>query len=361
MKQACKMFMNNNQYTIIIGGGPAGLEAANLLGKAGYKVTLFEKEVQTGGKLNLWFKLFPGLRPAQEIKEHLISELIAVKPEIISNAEVINITPDNNHHTVTLSDGRIFKSDVVLISTGFDLFKAEKKEEYGYTIYDNVITSADLEKMLRSGNAIRTKNGEIPTNIGLIHCVGSRDAKAGNIYCSRLCCITGVKQAIEIKHHLPDSQIYNFYMDLRMFGQNFEETYIEAQQKWGITFIRGRVSEIGENHDGTLQLKAEDTLSGRPIKMKFDLIVLLTGMQSAAQTVKMARSAGLDFNSGNFLACSDTQLNPNETNIPGLFVAGTCKEPLSIAETLSDARSAALKIISWFQQQNENELLKMNH
>ncbi len=96
-------------------------------------------------------------------------------------------------------------SDAVIVATGFDLFRSERKEEYGYGIYDNVITSADLEAMFRK-NEVRRQNGDIPGRIGFIHCVGSRDEKVGNIYCSKLCCVTAVKQAMEVKKHIPGCQ-----------------------------------------------------------------------------------------------------------------------------------------------------------
>jgi len=337
------------QHIIIIGGGPAGLEAASCLGAAGYKVTVLEKDEKTGGKLRLWYKLFPGFRPSGEVQEYLANDHKMNPPEIITNAEVISITPEIDHHKVILADGQSLKSDSVLIATGFQVFSAEKKEEYGYKIYDNIITSVDLEKQLKSGNPVKTVAGATPHRIAFIHCVGSRDKKVGNIYCSRVCCITGVKQAIEMKEHLPKAEIFNFYMDMRMFGQNFEELYIEAQQKWGITFIRGRVSEIAENIDGSLQLKAEDTLSGRPMKMNFDLVVLLVGMVPAAGTEAIGKSAGLAFTEGNFLAINDTHFNQNETHTPGIFVTGTCREPLSVAETLTDARAATVRIIAWLR------------
>ena len=346
---------NTTQHIIIIGGGPAGLEAASSLGSSGYKVTVFEKEEQTGGKLRLWYKLFPGFRPTDEVQNYLANGFKMNPPEIITNAEVVSVIRENNHHKVNLSDGQSFKSDVVLIATGFQVFTAEKKEEYGYKIYDNVITSVDLEGHLRSGKPLKTVAGATPHRIAFIHCVGSRDKKVGNIHCSRMCCVTGVKQAIEMKHLLPEAEIFNFYMDMRMFGQNYEELYLEAQQKCGITFIRGRVSEIAENIDGSLQLKAEDTLSGRPIKMNFDLVVLMVGMVPASRTEDIGKSAGLAFTSGNFLASADTHTCQNETNTPGIFVTGTCREPLSIAETLTDARAATVRIISWLRE-NESKL-----
>ena len=343
--------MNNiTQHIIIIGGGPAGLEAASSLGAAGYKVTVLEKEKQTGGKLRLWYKLFPDFRPSVEVQDYLANGQKMNPPEIITKAEVISVTPEIDHQKVILADGQIFTADVVLIATGFQVFNAEKKEEYGYKIYDNVITSVDLEQQLKSGHPVKTVAGATPHRIAFIHCVGSRDKKVGNTYCSRVCCVTGVKQAIEMKEHLPEAEIYNFYMDMRMFGQNFEELYIEAQQKWGITFIRGRVSEIAENIDGSLQLKAEDTLSGRPMKMNFDLVVLLVGMVPATGTEAIGKSAGLAFTPGNFLATNNAHFCQNETQTPGIFVTGTCREPLSVAETLTDARAATIRIISWLRE-----------
>lgn len=338
------------QHIIIIGGGPAGLEAASCLGEVGYKVTVLEKEEQTGGKLRLWYKLFPGFRPSGEVREYLANGHKMNPPAIITKAEVIRVDPEIDHHQVVLADGQTFKADAVLIATGFQVFNAERKEEYGYKIYDNVITSVDLEAQFKSGNPVKTVAGVAPRRVAFIHCVGSRDKKVGNVHCSRVCCITGVKQAIEMKEHLPQAEIFNFYMDMRMFGQNFEELYIEAQQKWGITFIRGRVSEIAENIDGSLQLKAEDTLSGRPMRMNFDLVVLLVGMVPATGTEEIGKSAGLAFTSGNFLSSNDSHICQNETHTPGIFVTGTCREPLSVAETLTDARAATVRIISWLRE-----------
>ena len=340
----------DSQHIAIIGGGPAGLEAASILGTAGYRVTVFEKENQTGGKLRLWYKLFPGFRSSVEVQNYLANGFKMNPPKIITNAEVVDLIPDADRHKVILADGQSYAADVVLVATGFQVFDAQKKEEYGYKIYDNVITSVDLEEHLKSENGLKTSSGKMPRRIAFIHCVGSRDKKTGNVHCSRMCCITGVKQAIELKTILPEAEIFNFYMDLRMFGQNYEELYIEAQQKWGITFIRGRVSEIGENIDGSLQLKAEDTLSGRPIRMNFDLVVLLAGMIPASRTSAIGNSVSLTFTSGNFLAGADPHFAQNETHTPGIFIAGTCREPLSVAETLTDARAATVKIIAWLRE-----------
>ncbi len=124
----------------------------------------------------------------------------------------------------------------------------------------------------------------MPQRIGFIHCVGSRDEKVGNLHCSKVCCVTAVKQAIEVKEMLPHAEIFLFYMDLRMFGRHFEELYKEAQQKYGIQFIRARLSEAFENPDGSLQIRIEDTLLAKPMKMTLDLLVLMVGIQPDKKT-----------------------------------------------------------------------------
>ena len=143
-------------------------------------------------------------------------------------------------------------------------------------------------------------------------------------------------------------------MDLRMYGQHFEELYQEAQEEYGVKFIRGRVSEIAEISDGRLQVKAEDTLSGRPMKMAFDMVVLLVGMTPAASTASISQSMGLQKSSSGFLAPAHQHISANETSIPGLFLAGTCREPLSIQESITDARAAALKIMEWLKLKDNN-------
>ena len=108
--------------------------------------------------------------------------------------------------------------------------------------------------MFRKGE-IRTSEGKIPGRIGIVHCVGSRDEKVGNFHCSKVCCVTAVKQAIEIKEHLPETEVICFYMDMRMFGPYYEELYRESQEKWGVNYIRGKVSETSENIEGKTDYK----------------------------------------------------------------------------------------------------------
>ncbi len=339
-----------NKPVVIIGGGIAGMEAAACISAKGREVILLEKTGQLGGHLLQWDRLFPTRRKSSEVLRHLekgMNDGISVHLE----AEISGIENNNGVFIVKLSDGREFEGSALLLSTGYSVFDARKKEEYGYGIYDNVITSAELEEFFRNNRQENLLKGIKSKRIGIVHCVGSRDEKVGNLYCSKVCCITGVKQAIEIKELLPESEIYCFYMDLRMFDRHFEEMYYEAQQKWGIHFIRGRMSEAAENADHTLVVKVEDTLTGLPLKMTVDILILLVGFIPSPETARLAGMLGIDSGEDGFLIVEDEHFASNSTSIPGVFISGAVKGPVCIEHTITDARAAALQVLSYLDSE----------
>lgn len=331
-----------SKKVLIIGGGVAGLEASGVLSKLGYNVTIIEESDRIGGKLNRWSHLFPSRRPASEVLDHLKLQLDP-NTTIITNTKIADINYDNSSIEAVLISGNHIDADAVLISTGFELFDARKKEEYGYKIYENVITSADLEKFFKEGKEIRTSRGKTPQRIGIIHCVGSRDEKVGNTYCSKVCCVTGVKQAIEIKEHLPSCEVFNFYMDLRMFDRHFEDLYQEAQMKYHVQFVRGRLSEAFENPDGSVMVKVEDTLLGKPMKMNLDMVVLMVGM-TPGNTSLFKNKLNLETGNDGFFVPADEHVKSVSSKQKGVFYAGACTGPKTIENTITEARAAALEI-----------------
>lgn len=338
-----------NKHVFIVGGGVAGAEAASQLLKLGFDVTLAEKEARLGGKLNKWDRLFPSKRKSAEVTGFLADGLSGDNFRLLLNTEVQHIQRNNGGFIIS-SGTEEFRADAILVATGYEVFDARIKEEYGYGIYENVITSVELEARFKEGGKIVTSKGEEPGRIGFVHCVGSRDEKVGNHYCSQVCCVTAVKQAMEVKEILPRSEVFCFYMDLRMFGLQFEDLYRESQEKWGVNFIRGRVSEAAENIDGTILIKVEDTLAGRPLKMKVDLLVLMVGFVPSSGTLKIGKLLNLEFTPENFLKPVDEHTDTHSTNQRGLFIAGTCKSPKTIADTFADASAAALKIKQYIEE-----------
>ena len=242
-------------------------------------------------------------------------------------------------------DGRLRKAalrmpDEIEEASGFTLFDASIKEEYGYGIYDNVFTTADIERMLNEGRVAKA-DGSRPRRIAFLHCVGSRDEKVCQQHCSKVCCITGVKQAMEMKQLFPEADVFNFYMDIRMFGPGYEEMYREAQQKYNIHFLRGRISEASPTIDGRVQIKAEDTLTGRPLRMSVDMLVLIVGMRANDANEAFAAGAGLNRAPSGFLAPRDMFLGNVKSNVDGIFYAGTITAPKNIGESLNEGIAAA--------------------
>ncbi|TAL60218.1 MAG: CoB--CoM heterodisulfide reductase iron-sulfur subunit A family protein [Bacteroidetes bacterium] len=337
-----------SKHVIVIGGGVAGLEAAGQLSKAGIEVSVIEKENKTGGHLNKWYKLFPDRRNSGEVKEYLDSISVNDGIKLFTNTTVEKFDRNKTNFSIITNKGKELTADAVIVATGFELFKSARKEEYGYGIYDNVITSADLEEMFRKGEILLC-NGKSPKTVGIVHCVGSRDEKVGNLYCSKLCCVTAVKQAIEIREHLPDSKVFCFYMDMRMGGAHYEELYREAQEEWGVNFIRGKVSEAGETINNKLVIKVEDTLAGRPLKMELDMLVLMAGMEMSEGGRKIAGMGGLKTGENRFFAAIDPHYGSNRSNIKGVFYAGTCTCPMNITETISHARAAVSEVTDYLK------------
>ena len=335
--------MNNN--VIIIGGGPCGLEASAQLHKMGYNVILIEKDDHLGGHLARWDRLFPEGVPAKEVLDKLTANINGVKYFLKTEVKSINLL--DREYNVILSNGITILAQAVLMASGFDLFPAQKKEEYGYGIYDHVITNADLENWFKTGTDSRIK--QIPQRIGFVHCVGSRDEKAGNRYCSKVCCATAVKQACEVKEAFPEAQVYCFYMDLRMFGRGYEDLYLKAQRDCGVRFIRGRVSEVAEDLNKQLVVKAEDTLSGKPIKVTLDLLVLMSGMTNCTAGQRVAEMIGLKKDEDGFFSCKDSILSLQESDKAGVFYAGACTGPKTLPDTLHEARAAALAIHNYIK------------
>ncbi|MBO7629026.1 MAG: CoB--CoM heterodisulfide reductase iron-sulfur subunit A family protein [Bacteroidales bacterium] len=327
----------------IIGAGPAGIEAASILAKNGNEVQLFEKSSNTLSNILDKAYLFPDFSSAQELADKLNAKLLNDKIQLTCNTEIVDVKKKGEEFKLVDKDGKTYIADSVLITTGYTLFDAHRKEELGYGIYKGVITSLDLERMIRH-QQISTFIGELPKRVVFLQCVGSRDEKSGNHYCSKVCCVTAVKQAIEVRKMLPDAEIYIYYMDLRMWGQGFEEMYRTAQEKYDIRFVRGRISEASATFDGRVQIKSEDTLIGQPLKMTTDLLVLMAGMEPSKGTRTLAEKCGIagDYR---FIATQGPHTNDNLTAVEGIFVAGSAKRPMSVRDTLTDAAAAALAMM----------------
>lgn len=326
----------------ILGAGPAGIEAASILANMDLDVQLYERSSSPLKNIADKAFLFPNFAPASDLVDAFSKKLLAEGITTHYDTNIVVVKHDGDGWCFEDEHGKTEYADAVLVATGYTPFDAHRKEELGYGIYKGVVTSLEMEKMIRYQQIVNSL-GEKPARITFLQCVGSRDEKIGNHYCSKVCCVTAVKQAIEVKKQLPDTEVYIYYMDLRMWGQHFEEMYREAQEKYGIRFIRGRISESSSTFDGRIQIKAEDTLMGLPMKMSTDLLVLMVGMEASEGTRCIAKSLGLCGDYG-FITTKDPHLNDNLTSQTDIYVAGSCKRPMSLNDVIMDARGAAYAI-----------------
>jgi len=236
----------------------------------------------------------------------------------------------------------------IIVSTGFELFDARKKEEYGYGVYQNVITGLALERLLSAsgptvGHIVRPSDGRIPPRVAFLQCVGSRDEKSGNPYCSRVCCMYATKEAILLKEHVPDIDVTIYYMDIRAYGKGFEEFYQRAQQEFGIKYIRGRVAEIIEDpYTQNLFLKAENTDTGELFDQEVDMVVLSAGLVSPRND-NLKNLLPIPIGDDGFFVTSNPKSDPVTTKMDGVFIAGATEGPKDIPDSVIQASAAAMK------------------
>jgi len=227
----------------------------------------------------------------------------------------------------------------VIAATGFDVFDARLKGSLGYGRYPNVLTGLDLEQVFaREGYLRLPTNGKEPKNIGFIQCVGSRDT--GHGYCSQVCCKYAMKLAGLIKYQNPDTQVTIFYIDLQTAGKGFAQFY--EKYKESIRFVRGVPVEIVQTVSGELELKFEDISQGKVCRDTFDLVVLSVGISPRKGTWDLARILGINLSDDGFFDTKDC-LSSNETNVDGIFVAGTCQGPRDIPDSIAHGTAAASK------------------
>jgi len=234
----------------------------------------------------------------------------------------------------------------IIIATGYDLFDPHLLPQYGYGVYENVITNLQFERLASPSGPTRgeilLKDGTIPEGIAFLHCIGSRDENS-NLYCSRVCCMASMKQA-HLAKEKTGAEIHEFYIDINAFGKGYQEFYKRVREE-GIYFIRGKGSEIFKR-DGRLVVAAEDTMLGTPVEISVDMVVLGTGLTARHDAEKVAQVFGISQTSDRFFMEAHPKLRPVATNVDGIFIAGCCQGPKDIPDTVAQASAAAVEAIT---------------
>ncbi len=255
---------------------------------------------------------------------------------------------DQKPRTLTIETG------AVIVASGFDLNSVNIKPQYNAARSQNIIAPMTLERLLAPhgpyGRVLRPSDGKIPGSVAFVQCAGSRDESIGVSYCSRVCCMYAIKQAMLLSGALPLADITIYYMDIRAFGKGYEQFFQNAKAM-GISFIRGKVARIDPIDGGDLRLLVETTEDAEsPLQERVhDLVVLAQGMIPAwnpSQTTPVACA------SDGFVA-TPMLTAPTATSAPGIFTAGTAAGPKDIVDTIAEAGAAAMQASQYLYQKRE--------
>ena len=245
-----------------------------------------------------------------------------------------------------LEQTRELKVGALILAPGYQVYRAELSEEYGWGRYPNVVTALQFERLLSAsgptmGHVKRPSDGRVPKKIAFLQCVGSRDQS--HDYCSAVCCMYATKEAIMAVEHEPDTQVHVFMMDMRAFSKGYEAYYRRARDTYGIRYTRCRVSSVKED-PATQNLvvryvSSDGEQSPAPITEEFDMVVLSVGMEISESVRELGRKLGVELDEYGF--CHTVQFDPLQTSRPGIYVAGPFREPKDIPESVVEASGAA--------------------
>jgi heterodisulfide reductase subunit A len=236
----------------------------------------------------------------------------------------------------------------IVLATGFDSYEPLETREYGYSLFPNVITNAQLERLTNAagptkGKIKRPSDGETPKSIAFLQCVGSRDMRYNSDYCCYVGCENSLKQATQIKEKYPETEVTVFAMDVRTHGTGYEDLYRRAREM-GVVIVKGRASEVEEDFPtSNLQIFAEDLYTGTNLSLTFDMAVLATALHPHPDTPDMSRLFGINTDQYGYFLCAHPKLRPVESFKDGVFLAGACLGPMDIAKAVAMGEAAAAK------------------
>ncbi len=231
-----------------------------------------------------------------------------------------------------------------VIATGFDMTPLADKVQYGQGLIPDVITALQLERLLAPhgpyNRVLRPYDGKEPDSVAFIQCAGSRDQSLGVPYCSRVCCMYAIKQAMLLSGALPLADLTIYYLDIRAFGKGYEQFYQNAQAM-GVNFVKGKVACLDPGEDGAVRVRYESQEAAGGVQVaEHDLVVLSLGLLPGWRP---GASCALSLGPDNFLQTVKPKLAPSLTNLEGVFMAGAAAGPKDIVDSIAEAGAAAME------------------
>lgn len=353
--------MIEKKHVAIIGGGIAGIAAAEELSLREISVTIVEKSPFIGGHASqLSCKATEACVKCGACLVHDHLALIAGRKNIhlLTDTRIVDVdqtdgfslgyrsqpAPSDAKELDTEGRSGQLKADAVLISSGFMPYDPIEKP-YGYGRFPDVITTLDAEQILQThGTLIRPSDGERPKRIAFIQCVGSRDKRIGRPWCSRICCGSSLRTAGLVLHQRPESSITFFYIDVQSFGKDFQSYYDRIQKK--IRLVRAIPGGIVVDENGCLNLAYFDPDTNRSIEAPFDMAVLAVGLSPSTDNQQLAALLGVDLDEYGFIKAHSLS---SDTMSRGVFAAGASLAPMSIADSIESAGKTAWDIIQYLE------------
>jgi heterodisulfide reductase subunit A len=237
---------------------------------------------------------------------------------------------------------------VIIVATGMDVYDPTALDEYGYTRFENVITTLEFERLIcgggpTEGQLVRPSDRQVPKRIGFIQCVGSRTDNRGYPYCSNVCCMNTIKDSLLINEHYPDSEVSVFYMDIRAYGKGFENLYQRSKEA-GIRYIRGLPGEVIEDPETrNLTLRVENTSTSRVEKHELEMIVLSVGLKPSDELKGLTNIINISQTADGFVMEAHPKLRPVDALTPGIFFAGSVEAPKDIKDSVTQAGAAVAR------------------
>jgi len=309
------------------------------LARQGFDVHLVEKEPELGGMLRHLHKLQPNERDASEVLREAVSAVRAnAKIHVHMSTKVKEVEGFVGNFAVTLQRNSLNELDqisvgTIIVATGADVFKPVGM--YGYGEYENVVTQLELEGLLKKGQLKK------PKRVVMIQCVGARE-KIGRTYCSRICCMVALNNALLLKMLYPDTEVSIVFRDLQTYGE-YEDYYREARAAF-VNFVRydqDRPPKVAPKPNGDLTVKVFDAYLGAEVEMESDLVVLSTPLVQHEQGKKLSPVLKVPLGADGFFFEAHPKLRPVDFMSDGIFVCGTAHGPKDLPESIAQAYAAA--------------------
>jgi len=354
--------------SLVIGAGIAGITSALSLADQGFKVYLVEKEPELGGNLRRLHKLYPTMQDASEILNPTLEAVKAHKNiQLLTSTTITDVKGYVGNFQISASkNGEKFGFEVGTIIVACGALNYRPPEGlYQYGVYDKVVTQLEMDQLLNKGAV------ENPERVVMIQCVGSRKGEIrayeleafvmsdtsrllrkilkarkeeGWPYCSRICCMNAIKNAILIKEHSPKTDVIILYSDLRVYKE-YEDLYSKARdlEVKFIKFIEEAGPEITQTPDNKLLVSVYDMLAGHEVKLTSDWVVLSTPLIPHKDSIILARTLKIPLSPDGFLMEAHLKLRPVDTQMDGIFLAGAATGPKDVPESIVSAKAAAAR------------------